>query len=375
MQKRIIVLVSNDLATDQRVQKVCKSLVSMGYSPFLMGRVLPNSPKMPTLNFEYSRSRLWFNAGPLFYMELNIRIFFRLLFMKYDGIHSNDLDTLLPSFLVSRIRSKRLVYDTHEYFTGVPELVNRPSVRKVWRFIESSIFPKLKHVYTVNDSIADLYEDDYGIRPLVMRNIPEIKEVQVKTKSRTDFGLSETSFILILQGSGINVHRGAEEAVEMMRYLPECLLVIAGSGDVIEQLKLMAKEDELKDKIMFFPRMPYHEMMEITRCCDVGLTLDKDTNINYKFSLPNKLFDYIHAGIPVLASDLPEVRKIIEDYNVGLISSNHEPKQLAEIIQNLRKNQELYLELKSNCLSAQPFLTWALESKVLKEAYENDEQF
>lgn len=371
VQNRIIVLVSNDLATDQRVQKVCKSLVALGYSPLMLGRLLPGSPEMPKLSVEFKRIKLWFKTGPLFYLELNLRYFFLLLFSKCDGIHANDLDTLLPAFLVSRIRSKKLVYDSHEYFTGVPELVNRPIVRKIWRFIESSIFPKLNHVYTVNDSIADLYEKDYAIRPLVMRNIPEVKALSTESLSRSDLGLPESSFLIILQGSGINVHRGAEEALEMMKFLSGCTLVIAGSGDVVEHLKTLAMQESLKDKVVFFPRMPYSKLMQITRCCDLGLTLDKDTNINYKFSLPNKLFDYIHAGIPVLASDLPEVRKIVETYQVGLISLNHEPSEMAVLIEKLRNDHDLYLKFKSNCLAAQPFLTWAIESEVLAYAYPN----
>jgi len=370
LSKRIIaVLVSNDLATDQRVMKVCESLYSWGLSPVMIGRLLPTSIDMPKLPYAHQRLNLLFSRGPLFYVNLNVRLFLKLLFMKVDGIHANDLDTLPAAFLASRIRRKPLVYDTHEYFTGVPELVRRPFVRNIWKRFESFIFPKLNHVFTVNDSIADLYEKDYGIRPHVMRNIPRRRTSVNVSKSRADFGIPEDRFVLILQGSGINVDRGGEEAVEMMQYLPECLLVIAGSGDVLEQLKQSSKDLNLEDRVKFFPRMPYAELMALTAVADLGLTLDKDTNINYRFSLPNKLFDYIHAGIPVLASDLHEVSKIVRRYKIGVVAKNHFPEHLASDVRDLFEDATKYQSLKENCISAQQELCWENEVNALQSVY------
>lgn len=374
LSKRIIaVLVSNDLATDQRVMKVCESLYSWGLSPVMIGRLLPTSIDMPKLPYAHQRLNLLFSRGPLFYVNLNVRLFLKLLFMKIDGIHANDLDTLPAAFLASRIRRKPLVYDTHEYFTGVPELVRRPFVRNVWKRFESFIFPKLKDVFTVNDSIADLYEKDYGIRPHVMRNIPRRRTSVNVSKSRADFGIPEDRFVLILQGSGINVDRGGEEAVEMMQYLPECLLVIAGSGDVLEQLKQSSKDLNLEDRVKFFPRMPYAELMALTAVADLGLTLDKDTNINYRFSLPNKLFDYIHAGIPVLASDLHEVSKIVRKYKIGVVAKNHFPEHLASDVRDLLEDTTKYQSLKENCLPAQEELCWENEVNALQSVYSDGE--
>ncbi len=365
----IAVLVSNDLVTDQRVQKICNSLVKRGYKPVLIGRKRFNSLPLPAFPFKAQRLKLAFEKGALFYASLNIHLFFKLLFMKLDGIHANDLDTLLPAFLVARIRSKHLVYDSHEYFTGVPELVNRPTVQKVWRSIEAFIFPKLKYVITVNDSIADLYEKDYGNRPYVIRNIPEKNLNFENAGNRRSLDLPEDKFIIILQGNGINVQRGAEEAVQMMEFLNGCLLLIAGSGDVIPELKQMVSNQNLSDKVKFLPRMPYSELMQITSVCDLGLSLDKDTNINYRFSLPNKLFDYIHAGIPVLASDLPEVKKIVESYSVGRIAPNHNPNELSRLVDSMRNDKTAMENYKLHCKRAAAELTWEQEAQVLSRFY------
>ncbi len=257
-------LVSNDLVTDQRVQKMCKSLVKRGYEPILIGRKRRQSLVLPNFNFKAQRLNLLFETGILFYASLNLRLFFKLLFMKLDGIHANDLDTLLPAFLVAKIRSKPLVYDSHEYFTGVPELVNRPRIQKVWRSIEAFIFPKLKHVITVNESIADLYEKDYGNRPVVIRNIPEKAISSIEKESRENLELPDDKFIIILQGNGINVQEEQRKQCKMMEFLEGCLLLITGSRVMLFPGSEMVIEQKLSEKVRFLPRMPYSQLMQIT---------------------------------------------------------------------------------------------------------------
>ncbi len=314
------------------------------------------------------RMRLLFTKGPFFYACFNFRLFFLLLFHKADLLVSNDLDTLLPNYLISKLKMKPLVYDSHEYFTEVPELVNRKSVQYTWERIEKWIFPKLKNVITVNDSIADLYEKKYGIRPAVVRNISPQKQI-INLKSRAELRLPENTNILILQGSGINIQRGAEEMVEAMQYIDHALLLIVGGGDVIDHLKQMVTNLGLEDRVIFKPTQPYDQLFNLTYIADIGLTLDKDTNINYHYSLPNKLFDYIQAGIPVIASPLIEIKKIIEKYEIGDFIPNHDPKQIANKINEVLANQELIAKWKKNVTFAASNLNWETEEQVLNKIF------
>jgi glycosyltransferase involved in cell wall biosynthesis len=365
---QVVVTVSNDLCTDQRVQKVCKSIIDRGHSVMLIGRLLPASLPL-NLPYKTKRFKLWFNTGPLFYINLNLRLFIFLLFTRCDAIHSNDLDTLLPSWLVAGMCRKMLVYDTHEYFTGVPELQKRPLVRGVWTFIEGLIFPKLKRVITVNDSIADLYQNRYGNTEIqVIRNIPNA-EISIVSNQEFSTVFPPGKFRIILQGNGINVDRGGEEAIEMMKWLDRAVLIIAGNGDVIQQLKENVISEKLEDRVIFMPRMPYNELLGLTQLCDLGLTLDKDTNINYRFSLPNKLFDYLRAGIPVLASDLTEVRKIVETYHTGWIVEKVDPQLMANQINEFIDNPDVYLKVKTNLTEASKQLSWEKECQVLDKWY------
>ncbi|MCF6171815.1 MAG: glycosyltransferase [Bacteroidales bacterium] len=369
MKKKVIVSVINDLVTDQRVNKSCQSLSKMGFDVLLVGRKLPQSLPMDDRSYRSLRMRLLFKKGAFFYAEFNLRLFFLLLFRKADLLVANDLDTLLPNYLVSKLKRTGLVYDSHEYFTEVPELTGRKRVQKIWKAIEKSIFPKLKDVITVNDSIATLYEKEYGIRPVVVRNVPVRGSGELKPASRKDLGISESKKILILQGAGINIQRGAEEMVEAMQYIEGAVLLIVGGGDVIEQLKKTVREKSLGEKVIFKARQTYDKLMQFTALADLGLTLDKDTNLNYRYSLPNKLFDYIQAGTPVLASPLPEIKKIISTYRIGDFIPDHDPKNIAAKISEILSSQLLMEEWKKNLSFASFQLNWEKEEKTLQGVY------
>ena len=366
--KKAIVSVTNDLYTDQRVNKVCVFLMDQGYDVLLVGRIRKSSVPLLERPYQTKRMRLLFETGPLFYASFSIRLFLFLLFRKADVLVSNDLDTLLPNYLAQKFKRKaRLVYDSHEYFTEVPELINRPKVQKFWLRIERKIFPRLKSVYTVNESIAAIYSNLYSKEIKVVRNIsPLWSAINLQTKQ--ELGIPENSHLIILQGAGINIDRGAEEAVEAMCQI-DAVLLIVGDGDVVEILKRKVKKLELTKKVLFFGKKPYHVMMNFTHFADIGLTLDKPSNLNYKLSLPNKVFDYMHTYTAVVATNIKEVAQVVTKNEIGTIVMDFTVDNLAESINSILNDQQLLAQYKENCKAAALIENWERETKILQEIY------
>ena len=362
-RKKIIISVVSDLITDQRVNRSALTLSQSGMDVTLVGRVLKNSLPMNDRPYKTKRFNLWFEKGPFFYASYNIRLFVYLLFNKADFYLSNDLDTLLANFIVSRLKSVTLVYDSHEYFTEVPELVNRPIVQSIWNKIERWIFPKLKYVMTVNDTIATIYSTKYNAPVHAVRNVPFSIDHSKRVAMRKEWGIPENATVFLFQGAGINKDRGAEESIDAISLTKDASLLFIGGGDVVEELKQKVFNRGLSNRIFFIPKQPFNELSRFTRIADFGLTLDKSNNLNYKYSLPNKLFDYIQANLPVLATDLVEVKKIVNQYDIGLIVSLCDPHEIAEKMSDMMCDKLRIAQWKKNLNIAASELCWEKEQQ------------
>ena len=334
----------------------------------IIGRRLGDCCGSVSVPFRTRRFRMIFKRGFLFYAFFNIRLFFFLLFRRYDLLVANDLDTLLPNFLISKLKHLPLVFDSHEYFTGVPELTGRPFVKWVWKTIERLIFPHLKNIMTVSDSLAAQFEKEYCIRPVVVRNCSR-QSVSVKVYSREELKISKENLLLIFQGGGINIDKGGEELIEAVSITENVSLIIVGSGDVLHALKQKVTDLDLYEKVRFIPKMPWEDLIRYTKSADVGMSLEKDTNLNYWFSIPNKLFDYISAGIPVISGTLPEVKKLVEENNYGLIIPDITPENISSAIKILRDDRDLLNRLKQNAVNASKSINWENESKKVIDFY------
>jgi glycosyltransferase involved in cell wall biosynthesis len=362
-KRRAVVSVINDLVTDNRVLKTCKALVEEGYEVTLIGRITPNSPPVPAWNFRTKRFRMVFSSGPLFYFFFNVRLFFRLLVSKADLYYANDLDTLLPNYIVSRLKRVPLIYDSHELFCEVPELQHSPLKKQIWENLEKFIVPKLTHCITVNDSIAGEFKKKHGVHFSVVRNIGEYPPGLAGEDKLQ--GLPAGKKLVILQGSGINVDRGAEELVLAMKSVPSAALLIIGGGDVWEKLEELVRQNRLDEKVIMIRRIPRDRLLAYTRAAALGISIDKPSNLNYLYSLPNKIFDYIHCGVPVLATRLPELERIINTYGVGEFIDSHEPAHIAQRI-NALLGSEGIATYRRNCQRAAESLSWQEERKVLR---------
>jgi len=367
-KQKIVISVTNDLVADNRVHKVASSLMQFNYDVLLVGRKLKHSLPV-NRDYKTKRFKLLFNKGAMFYACYNIRLFFFLLFAKADIFLSNDLDTLPANFYTSKIRKKKLVYDSHEYFTEVPELVNRPRVKRFWEKIEKRILPKIKHSYAVCNSIAGVYKEKYGVDMKVVRNIP-ICDAEIEIKE-TEYLKELSKRKIILYQGAVNIGRGIEQVIEAMQYVENAFFVIVGDGDIIYKAKKLVSDLYLKHKVYFIGKVPLNELFAYTKRAYIGISLEENIGLNYYYALPNKLFDYIRANVPVLASRLPEIENIVKTYGIGCFIENHNPEHIAEKIKFMLNSPEKIQIWKENLEKASAELCWENEEKVLKDIFLN----
>ncbi len=364
--KKITVSVISDLTTDQRVIRICTTLQQMGFEVLVFARSFNKSLPLDEYLFKATRIKCIFRKGILQYAEFNFKLFWRLLFAKTDYFLANDLDALIPNFIIGKLRGKKLFYDTHEYFTGVPELKNSHLKRKTWKFFENWIFPKLKTVYTVNNSVRKKYFEEYGNEISIVRNVPV-------TEVTSPYVLPDhwqNKIILMLQGAGINEGRGGIELLEAMKYLPNnYMLIMIGGGNQWEDIKQKRMEWTLMDKVEMIDKLPPAKLKKYTGLATIAFSLDSFDDLNCLYNLPNKIFDYIHAGVPVIATAIPEVKFIIEKYNCGICIESNAPKVLANTVLNMMADQQTYIAYKRNCLAAAKELCWENEREILKAIY------
>ena len=356
--KRVVISVTNDLSNDQRLHRVASTLHANGHEVLLVGR--SHSKSKPLSERPYNTHLLtpFFEHGKLFYLEFNLRLALFLFFKKTDIFYATDMDTLVPNAFSAFFRRKKLIYDSHEYFTEVPELITRKFTRAIWLFLEKLILPWLKWMITVNESIAEEYRKKYGIEVGVVRNLP-IRRIRPPQPD-------PANQIIIYQGA-LNLSRGIDLMIRSMEFLPGYTLRLVGRGDVMEQLKALAVELKLEKRVDFTDFLPMESLAKLTSEACIGLSLEEDHGMSYHFALPNKLFDYIQAGTPAIVSDLPEMKRIIDQYKVGevLPLSKRTPQDLANLIKSMVEDSERWYDYHEKCQQASIDLCWEVEENRL----------
>ena len=327
---KVLVSVFNNLSTDQRVEKVCRTLSENGFSIELIGN---NWGGLPDLKRDYPVSRIILKSKILryAYVEFQWKLYKELL-KKADQhtiLLSNDLDTLLPNYLVSKKLNLPLVYDSHEIFTEMPS-VNGRFTQNIWRSLESFIAPKLKFMMTASESYADWFHKTYGIeRPVVVQNFP------LKSGNPQDYSIVNSPKVIIYQGV-INPSRGLDKLIPEMHKIENAELWIAGDGPKKKEFQELTKNLGLDDKVKFIGKILPEKLREITQKADLGVSIEENNGLSYYFSMPNKISDYIQARIPVVVSDFPEMRKVADHFKAG--EKIRDYNELAQKIQLVLNN-------------------------------------
>lgn len=355
---RIVFTVTNDLSYDQRMIRICSSLAENGYDVLLVGRKRRSSIPLTEKTFRQKRLNCWFDRGALFYAEFNIRLFLFLLTRKADAICAIDLDTILPVLYISRLKKINRIYDAHELFCEMKEIVSRPRIYAIWKMIERHTVPAFKHGYTVNGPIAGEFRKMYGVDYAVIRSM-----------ARYDGTAPEPvrDHYILYQGA-VNEGRCFETLIPAMQWV-DAPLHICGDGNFMNRAKDLVRQYGLESKIIFHGLLPPEELKPITRKARIGLTLfEPGARSNY-FSLANRFFDYIQAGVPQLCVDYPVYRELNNLHQVAVLITDLSARSIADSINQMLQNEQEWITMKDHCISAAKELNWQSEEKKLLSFY------
>lgn len=385
---------TNDLNYDQRMIRICTSLAGAGYNVTLVGRETRGwrgaartrgsgeargaRGSLPLVErpFRQHRLKMWAGRGKLFYLEYHIRLFFFLLTQKMDGICAIDLDSILPCYFISRLRRIPRVYDAHELFCEMKEVVTRPLIYKAWKAVERFAVPAFRHGYTVNAQIAAEFRRLYGVEYAVIRNLPVLGgelaardgEVTLGDEvTRGDEGGGERERFILYQGA-VNEGRCFETLIPAMEQV-DAKLVICGEGNYLERAKELVERYGLAEKIVFEGSVLPGELKAITRSAWCGVTLFDRRGISNYYSLANRFFDYMEAGIPQLAMNYPAYKEINNCYPIAVLIDEPGIREIADGLNELLNNTDLYHRLSEGCKVARLRYNWQEEEKILIRYY------
>ncbi len=356
--KKLIFTVTNDLNYDQRMSRICTTLANAGYGVLLIGRKERNSRPLMQKPYDQKRLHCFFKKGKAFYFEYNIRLFVYLLIKKCNVICAIDLDTILPCYFICRIRNKIKVYDAHELFSEMKEVVTRPRIYRFWKKIEKFTVPNFKIGYTVSSYIQNYFKKNYGVNYEVVRNMPCLEELKLPVEHEP----------YILYQGAVNQGRCFENLIPAFQWI-KVPLWIYGDGNFYEEAMELVKKYHLENKILFKGKLLPHELKKITYGALLGITLfEKDSLSNY-YSLANRFFDYIHAGVPQVCVNYPAYQQINQQFEVALLLDDLTPKSIASQINALIDDASKMDNLRRNCNKAREAFNWQKEEKILLEFY------
>ena len=293
-----------------------------------------------------------------------------------DIYHAHDLNVLPAAYQAARKNGAKLVYDSHEFYV---ERNRQHPLNPIGKFIlgriERFLMRRSNAVITVSDTIAQELAHRYRVTvPTVILNTPpQTTEFLIDERKsiRIALGINPNHYLLLYSG-GITFNRGLEKVIESLIYLPNCHFVLMGYGreKYIEELKALAIKSGVDSRLSLFGPVPSEEVTTYAASADLGIAAIENVCLSYYYCAPNKLFEYISAGLPVIASNFPEMKKIIKQYEIGSTFDPSQPQDIARVAQEVLSNSKRLQQMRKNTFAAAKDYNWENESDKLLKLYQ-----
>jgi len=362
----IVFALTGDLFRNSRALKQIGALSAAGYTVHVLQLEGDSNPFSLGKEVEVQSVEVASGSGPAYFNRVHRAFSKAMTSLDARLYHASDLYVLAACHRASSRNGSKYTYDAREYYPHVASTAGRPWARWWWARLEAKHIGGASAVFTVSESIADALSSDYGIdRPVLVQNYPIMRNLRSGESEssggiRNAVGLEDETLILHL--GQMKAARGCKNLLRAMPRVRNAHLVFLGYGPLSEDLKSMASELDLTHRVHFLPPVKPDTIQEYIESVDIGVTLLRDTCLNHRYALPNKLFDYIHAGIPVLGADLDEVNRLIETHTIGMTANSAHPEDIARTL-NLMVESPQREEWKLNSRTAAETFRWEYASQ------------
>ena len=360
----------NHVDYERRIKNQAESIAASGQAVWIIA--LGRKGEAPAT--KHQAYRLWRimipfdQGGPFKFILFNLKVILFLLRKNISIIHCHDLWVLPAAALLSRLKSKPLVYDAHEYYAGLELFIRKKIKKKIWLIVEKIALKRVDVVITVSEPLADLYSERYPwIKQIeVIRNLPKYEMIGNRKKEKR--AVNSSNKIIVYQGH-FRPGRGLKNLIEAMKYVANGHLLLIGGGELTEQLKVQVNSLCLDDRVTFLDYIPTDNLIQTTATADLGIALFEPTSINYAYALPNKFFEYVMAGIPVLSSNIQTFSDYIDRYQFGLTVDPSDVKAISRTINQMLNDKKGLLRWRDNAILAAKELNWENEAGKLGSIY------
>ncbi len=368
--------------TDGRVLREAAALIEAGLAVSIVDVEdqgdRPREEDLRGIRLKHLRSPGWFIPSrfkPWFLVKA-LRILawgtFALLRTPADVYHAQDMMAFPAAYVAARLRRKPLIFDAHELPWVEPRMTRWRRLHALVTRAFRLMLPRCKAVITVSPPIVQELQRRYGgPTPVLIRNLPEYQAPVSSDRLRRHLGLSPQTRIALYQGN-LQPDRALDRLVYAAKFLdPGIVIVLMGRNVMGDTLQKLVAQEGVADRVKILPPVPYEELLEWTASADIGLIIySRSHSLNVQMCLPNKLFEYLMAGLPVLASSLEAVADILQTYEVGSIVSSLEPEEVGRAISALVADSGALARMRENALAAaQRDLRWDVESQRLTQLY------
>ena len=360
-QKKVLITFLGNINYDTRCKNLYDSLSVNGFDVSFLGFDWLTKDFKETLGSisVYKLKKRFLSLS--FYLKFIWHLKLNLMKSHASIFFAEDIYTLPFVVIFAKLKRAKVFYDSRELFGHLAGLKDKRLKQTIWRLIEKLFIKKADYVIVTGEMDEKFIQEKFNLtNTIVLRNLPRYYKSPMHFDIHSNLQIDKRKKIILYQGI-ILKGRGIELIYNVLKELPDYVFVIIGGGDFENYYKELAARMDLVDQVYFLGKLTQEELPKVTSAADVGTALIENLSISYYYALPNKLFEYIMAEVPVLVSNLPQMKEIVDKYEVGFVVNTDKKEEIISALKKLSNDSEFQDKFRYNCKKASEELNWEKE--------------